>query len=361
MNISLSPGDDESFGYGLQLGFSPCERGAPDNTKNGREMPVGQQQRQLATTTTISGSRRHGAVFSVVFASVVTLVLVYSLTRASWTDFGSAGGSQAWYDDECLNSLSEGRWELSTGGCPASSPGVLVHCDNSTGLPRRWASSAPAGCLPPSLVQADVAAQFWEKRVAFVGDSHLRKLYNFLGEFLADERITVAPSSDKKEHKDFSTTVEATRTRLEFYWRAEIRSTASVINEFLGVDGVPDLVVCDASAHQAKWARDYDAFMGELPDLVKAVKKYQDKFPASLVVWLISPPFREVYDASNPETEFFSTRSGNLTPVCGAPGCLCRTVPSCRSTCIGSRRAASTTVIGTTPTSSPASMCSFSR
>lgn len=122
MNISLSPGDDESFGYGLQLGFSPCERGAPDNTKNGREMPVGQQQRQLATTTTISGSRRHGAVFSVVFASVVTLVLVYSLTRASWTDFGSAGGSQAWYDDECLNSLSEGTM----GAVDGRLPGVVT-------------------------------------------------------------------------------------------------------------------------------------------------------------------------------------------------------------------------------------------
>jgi hypothetical protein len=28
-------------------------------------------------------------------------------------------------------------------------------------------------------------------------------------------------------------TVKATGTRLEFYWRAEIRSTASAINDFL--------------------------------------------------------------------------------------------------------------------------------
>ncbi len=137
-------------------------------------------------------------MLSLVFASLITFLLIYSLSRASWTDFGAARGPQAWYDDECLNTLSDGHWELSTDGCPATSPGVLVHCDNSTGLPRRWKSSAPAGCLPSGLVQADVAEMFQDKRVAFVGDSHLRKLYNFLGEFLADDQITVAPSSDKK-------------------------------------------------------------------------------------------------------------------------------------------------------------------
>lgn len=112
-----------------------------------------------------------------------------------------------------------------------------------------------------------------------------------------------------QEHKDFAMTVKATGTRLEFYWRAEIRSTASAINDFLELSddgkGPPDLIVCDASAHQAKWARDYGAFKDELPDLVEAVSKYQEKFPASMVIWLISPPFKEVYDVSNPETEFF--------------------------------------------------------
>ena len=115
-------------------------------------------------------------------------------------------------------------------------------------------------------------------------------------------------TSCTQEHKDFSTTVKATGTRLEFYWRAEIRSTASVLNEFLEIENekeTPDLIVCDASAHQAKWARDYGAFKDELPALVEAVTKYQEKFPASTVVWLISPPFKEVYDLSNPETEFF--------------------------------------------------------
>jgi hypothetical protein len=153
-------------------------------------------QRFFASTTA-SSSRKH-AVLSLVVASLVTFLLIFSLSRASWTDFGAARAPQAWYDDECLNTVSEGRWELSTDGCPATSPGVLSHCSNSTGLPRRWTSSAPAGCLPPSLVQADVAKMFQDKRIAFVGDSHLRKLYNFMGEFLADDQITVAPSSDKK-------------------------------------------------------------------------------------------------------------------------------------------------------------------
>jgi hypothetical protein len=152
-------------------------------------------QRSVGATSP-SSTRRH-AILSLVFASLMTFLLVYSLSRASWTDFGAAR-PHAWYDDECLNTLSDGHWELSTDGCPATSPGVLVHCDNSTGLPRHWTSGAPAGCLPSSLAQADVAELFQGKRIAFVGDSHLRKLYNFLGEFLADDQITVAPSSDKK-------------------------------------------------------------------------------------------------------------------------------------------------------------------
>ena len=285
-------------------------------------------QRFVATSGGTTPSSRH-AILSVFSAFAITFVLIYSLSQASWTDFGAEpvvgtkssaqiGPSEdsALYDDQCLLRISDGNWEISTDGCPAPSRGVLSHCDNSTGLPRRWASRAPADCLPSSLVQADVAAMFKDKKVAFVGDSHLRKLYNFMIEFLSDDQITVAPASDKKEHKDFATTVEPTGTRLEFYWRAEIRSTAAIINEFLDLDGgggnkdtserrLPDLIVCDASAHQAKWARDYDAFVGELPTLVEAVMNYHERFPRSPIVWMISPPFREVYDPSNPETQYF--------------------------------------------------------
>ena len=186
-------------------------------------------------------------------------------------------------------------------------PGVLQHCDNSTGFPRRWASAASADCLPSSLVQADVATTFRGKKIAFVGDSHLRKMYNFLAEFLANDQITEAPAGDKKEHRDFSTMVKATDTRLEFYWRAELRSTAAIINELNDNAGntAPDLLVCDASAHQAKWARDYDAFMDELPGLVDAVIRYHKKYPSSALVWLLSPPFKEAYDPANPETQYF--------------------------------------------------------
>lgn len=260
------------------------------------------------------------AMISVLGAFAITFVLIYSLSRASWTDFGDepvvgASATRSTFDDTCLNSLSEGHWELSIDGCPKTTPGVLQHCDNSTGFPRRWASGAPADCLASSLVQADVAAALRGKKVAFVGDSHLRKLYNFLAEFLADERITDAPASDKKEHIDFAKTVKLTDTRLEFYWRAELRSTAAAMNEFVdrdsGTDGgdgdgdAPDLVVCDASAHQAKWARDYGAFMDEMPSLIESVTRFHEKYPSSPIVWMISPPFKEAYDPANPETEFF--------------------------------------------------------
>lgn len=201
---------------------------------------------------------------SLLGAFVVTTVLVYSLSSASWTDFGSpvpvqtASGKSK--HDACLLSLSRGHWELATGGCREAAgpqtPGVLHHCDNSTGYPRVWTWDTPeAECVPRSLVQADMAALFRGKRVALVGDSHLRKLAFFLRDVLANDAIRVAPESDKKEHKDIGMTVTSTDTRIEFYWRAEIRSTTAAVAEFLRRGEAPDLLICDASAHQAKWTR----------------------------------------------------------------------------------------------------------
>lgn len=184
---------------------------------------------------------------------------------------------------------------------------MLHHCTNSSGLPRRWTWDARAlDCVPDSLVHQDVADLFRNKRVALVGDSHLRKLYHYLGDYLEDETIRTAPTSDKKEHRDFTRTIQSTGTRIEFYWRAEIRSTTAAINTFLDDGEAPDLLVCDASAHQAKWARDWREFILEIPDLVDAVERYDKKFgKGKPVVWLTSPPFKEVFDPNNEDTQFF--------------------------------------------------------
>ena len=202
-------------------------------------------------------------------------------------------------DESCLLGLSNGHWELATDGCPAPRKGELSSCDNvHTEYPRQWVwdSTKVSNCVPNKLVHKYAARLLRNKRVALVGDSHLRKLFNYLGEFLEDENIAEAPIRDKKEHKDFLWKVKDTKTTIEFYWRAEIRSTASLLGEFLEMKQAPDILVMDPSAHQAKWARNFTEFRGEIPTLIERINKYQKEFGAKKpMFWLISPPFKEAF------------------------------------------------------------------
>lgn len=72
--------------------------------------------------------------------------------------------------------------------CSRPRRGILNSCNNiHTEYPREWVwsrSNSAASCIPRSLSYKDVAKTFQKKRIALVGDSHLRKLYGYLGSFL---------------------------------------------------------------------------------------------------------------------------------------------------------------------------------
>jgi len=72
--------------------------------------------------------------------------------------------------------------------CSRPKRGILNSCNNiHTEYPRQWVwsrSNNAASCIPRSLDYQDVAKAFQNKRIALVGDSHLRKLYGYLGSFL---------------------------------------------------------------------------------------------------------------------------------------------------------------------------------
>lgn len=65
---------------------------------------------------------------------------------------------------------------------------MLSPCDNvHTEYPREWVwsrSGKAASCIPRQLEYSEVARVLGKKRVALVGDSHLRKLYGYMGKFL---------------------------------------------------------------------------------------------------------------------------------------------------------------------------------
>lgn len=238
------------------------------------------------------------SVLLIFVAFTVTIAVIFA--TSSWDLYSTiATASLFSKGDSCLLGLSNGHWELATDGCPAPRKGELSSCNNiHTQYPRQWAwdSNEVSQCVPNRLVQRDVARLLRNKRVALVGDSHLRKLFNYLGEFLEDENITEAPTKDKKEHKDFVWNVKKTKTSVEFYWRAEIRSTASLLHDFLEKKKAPDLLVMDPSAHQAKWARNFTEFRGEIPRLIELIQRYDREFGRTKpMFWLISPPFKEPF------------------------------------------------------------------
>lgn len=233
-------------------------------------------------------------------AFTVTVALVFA--ASSWDlDTTMTISSLLSKDSSCLLALSNGRWELATEGCSPPQKGILSSCDNiHTDYPRQWVwnllEHKSTHCVPDMLVHKEVSGLLRNKRVALVGDSHLRKLFNYLGEFLEDENISEAPTRDKKEHKDFIWNVKKTKTTIEFYWRAEIRSAASLLREFLENHQAPDLLVMDPSAHQAKWARNFTEFQGEIPRLMEAIHQYHREFGRKKTMfWLISPPFKEPF------------------------------------------------------------------
>ena len=72
--------------------------------------------------------------------------------------------------------------------------------------------------------------------------------------------------------------VKQTKTSLEFYWRANVITATTLLNEWIEEDeDAPDILVMDPSAHQAKWARNFTEFKGEVPGLVDTVHKYHQK------------------------------------------------------------------------------------
>lgn len=81
---------------------------------------------------------------------------------------------------------------------------------------------------------------------------------------------------------------------MEFYWRANVITTVNKLEEWLAWGEAPDVVIMDAAAHQAKWARNFTEFEAEVPLLADAVARYNATFgPGKPMFWLISPPFRE--------------------------------------------------------------------
>ena len=86
-----------------------------------------------------------------------------------------------------------------------------------------------------------------------------------------------APTYDKKKHTDFSWDVKQTKTRLEFYWRANVITATNLLEEWLESGKAPDVLIMDPSAHQAKWARNFTEFKSEVPGLVDALNRYREK------------------------------------------------------------------------------------
>lgn len=93
----------------------------------------------------------------------------------------------------------------------------------------------------------------------------------------ADENISKAPTSDKKEHKDFLWKPKYSNISIEFYWRANVITATNLIDEWLEKKQAPDMLVLDPSAHQAKWARNFTEFKGEIPGLVESLTKYRQE------------------------------------------------------------------------------------
>lgn len=136
--------------------------------------------------------------------------------------------------------------------CPPVEPGVLRVCENTlTPYPRHWVwdkHGTAADCVPRELRYDRIAALLQNKRIGLVGDSHMRKLYGYLTTFT--ETTKLHPSYDEKAHEDFKTVLESTNTSVEFYWRAELRSTTKKLQAWLLKGNPPDFVVMDPSAHQ---------------------------------------------------------------------------------------------------------------
>lgn len=51
-------------------------------------------------------------------------------------------------------------------------------------------------------------------------------------------------------------------------------TATTLLDEWLEQRTAPDLLVLDPSAHQAKWARNFTEFKGEVPGLVESITKY---------------------------------------------------------------------------------------
>jgi hypothetical protein len=101
----------------------------------------------------------------------------------------------------------------------------------------------------------------------------------------ADENISRAPTNDKKEHKDFVWKPKNSKTSIEFYWRANVITATNLIDEWLEKEQAPDMLVLDPSAHQAKWARNFTEFKGEIPGLMESLKKYHQKVRICMKQW----------------------------------------------------------------------------
>ena len=117
-----------------------------------------------------------------------------------------------------------------------------------------------------------------------------------------DPAITIAPETDEKKHIDYSYLTQQGNVSIEFYWRANVITTVNKLNEWLENGDPPDLLVMDASAHQAKWARNYSEFQDEVPLLVEAVNAWHQRWGLRRpLFWIISPAFREEW---KPDDEF---------------------------------------------------------
>ena len=129
----------------------------------------------------------------------------------------------------------------------------------------------------------------------------------------ADNTLTVPPTTDEKKHEDYSHHIQNGNITAEFYWRANVITTVNKLQEWLEFGQPPDVIIMDASAHQAKWARNFTEFKSEVPLLVESVNQYKAKFgPKNAMFWIISPPFKENFTTGSEDvTWMYSLKKFN--------------------------------------------------
>ncbi|XP_033102445.1 N-acetylneuraminate 9-O-acetyltransferase-like isoform X3 [Anneissia japonica] len=156
--------------------------------------------------------------------------------------------------------------------------------------PKQW---QPKGCMMHKYKAGEIGRCLQNQRVAFIGDSRVRQLYNsFLTEFTGKE------FHDAIVHSDLSHTEQSTNTFVEFRWQPHINdSTIDLYQTWIsGKIQKPNLIIHGAATWAIKdFKGEFSAIEQYKTNLSKVALQMDtlNKDPDVKIVWILQAPVVE--------------------------------------------------------------------